>query len=133
MKNEVIFADEAYEIVGACMEVYNTLGAGFLEPVYQECLEIEFSKRKIPFVAQQQLHLEYKGSQLKSIYIPDFICHGKIIVEIKSCTKLAAEHQAQLFNYLKAANLTLGLLINFGAPVDLEFKRIALTKNQPDI
>ena len=128
MKNEVLFADEAYDIVGACMEVYNTMGAGFLEPVYQECLELEFTKRGIPFSPQQKLNLSYKGTQLASIYIPDFICYEKVIVEIKSTSKLTAEHQAQLFNYLKAAKLTLGLLVNFGAPTDLEFKRIALTK-----
>ena len=133
MKDEVLFADEAYEIVGACLEVYNTMGSGFLEPVYQECLELEFEKRSIPALPQQKISLSYKGTPLSKVYIPDFICFEKIIVEIKSVTKLTAEHQAQLFNYLKAAKLTLGLLVNFSSLVDLEFRRIALTKNRSNI
>jgi len=130
MKKEILFADEVYEIVGACMEVYNVMGAGFVEPVYQECLEIEFQRRSISFRSQERLSLSYKDVSLKNTYIPDFICYGKIIIELKSAKSIAREHQAQVYNYLKASTLTLGLIVNFGSLPDLEYQRIPFTKKQ---
>jgi GxxExxY protein len=121
---EILFKDEAYKIVGACFEVYNEQGCGFVEPVYQECLEIELGLQEIPFQAQRQLQLSYKGRQLKQIYIPDFICFDQIIVEIKAVSKLCDEHRAQVHNYLKATGFRLGLLINFGHHPKLEYERI---------
>ena len=106
------------------MEVYKTLGNGFLEAVYQECLELEFTKRGIPFVAQKPLALIYQGQLLKQIYKPDFVCYDKIIVELKAVSRLAAEHQAQVMNYLKATEYQLGLLFNFGHYPLLEQVRI---------
>ena len=126
-RKEILLADEAYEIVGACMEVYNEMGAGFLEAVYQECLEIELQKREIPFSSQVRLALSYKGSPLKNYYVPDLICFDQIIVELKSCKGIAREHQAQVYHYLKATSLPLGLIVNFGALPDLEFQRIPFT------
>ena len=81
---EILFANEAYKIQGAVFEVYREIGCGFLEAVYQECLEKEFSFRQIPFSSQERLILEYKGETLKKTYKPDFICYGKIIVELKA-------------------------------------------------
>ena len=130
MKEDVLFADEAYRIIGACFEVYNTMGHGFLEQVYQECLEIEFARRGIPAIAQERISLNYKGNDLTSHYIPDFICYGQIILEIKSAKALSREHQAQAFNYLKASGLTLALLANFGPDPELEHRRIAHTNNR---
>jgi GxxExxY protein len=121
---EILFKDEAYKIVGACFEVYNEKGCGFVEPVYQECLEIELALQELPFRAQQQLQLSYKGRQLKQVYIPDFICFDQIIVEIKAVSNLCDEHRAQVHNYLKATGLRLGLLINFGHHPKLEYERI---------
>jgi len=121
---EILFKDEAYKIVGACFEVYNEEGCGFVEPVYQECLEIELDLQGIPFQAQRQLQLSYKGRQLKQVYIPDFMCFEKIIVEIKAVSKLTDEHRAQVHNYLKATGLRLGLLVNFGHHPKLEYERI---------
>jgi len=121
---ELLFKDESYRIVGACFEVYNEEGSGFVEPVYQECLEIELEMQGIAFQAQQQLQLSYKGRKLKQVYIPDFVCFGQIIVEIKAVSKLCDEHRAQVHNYLKATGFRLGLLINFGSHPKLEYERI---------
>ena len=121
---ELLFKDESYRIVGACFEVYNEEGSGFVEPVYQECLEIELEMQGIAFQAQQQLQLSYKGRKLKQVYIPDFVCFGQIIVEIKAVSKLCDEHRAQVHNYLKATGFRLGLLINFGSYPKLEYERI---------
>src|SRR5690348_686401 len=111
---ELIYRQEAYDITGACMEVYRTLGNGFLETVYQECLEIELGKRAIPFLAQRPLALTYHGRLLQQMYKPDFICYDKIIVELQAVSKLTGEYRAQVMNYLKATGYQLGILYNFG-------------------
>lgn len=123
---KLVFADETYKILGACFEVYKTMGCGFLEQVYQECLGIEFELQKIPFSAQKELALEYKGRCLKQTYRPDFICFEKIILEIKAISNLADEHRAQLINYLHSTGSKLGLLINFGHHPKLEHERFIL-------
>src|SRR6516164_9772877 len=110
MNSEILFKDESYKLVGACFEVYREKGCGFLEPVYQECMEIELGLRGIPFIARRLLALEYKGCPLRATYEPDFICNEKIIVELKAVSELADEHRAQVQNYLKATKLKLGLL-----------------------
>lgn len=121
---EIVYKDESYAIVGALFEVYNEMGCGFLEPVYQECLEIELSNRGIPYVAQKPLELRYKGRQLKQLYIPDFVCYENIIIELKSLSELTDKCRAQVHNYLKATGLRLGLLANFGAHPKLVYERI---------
>lgn len=125
--SDLIYKDEAYAIVGACFEVYKDKGCGFLEPVYQECLAIELEHRGIPFVAQEELNLFYRDRKLTSFYKPDFICFGKIVVEIKAVSKVIAEHRAQTMNYLKATGYGLGLLVNFGHFPGVEHERIAST------
>lgn len=124
---KVLFPDECYAIQGTIFDVYKEMGCGFLEAVYQECLEKEFAKRIIPFRPQVELQLNYKGEPLKQTYKPDFICYDKIIVEIKAVKELGAEHKAQLLNYLKATGLELGLLVNFGSHPKTEIIRIANT------
>ena len=121
---EIILKEESYKIVGACFEVYNAMGCGFLEAVYQECLGIEFSKQAIPFKAQAPLELSYKGQVLEQKYIPDFTCFEKVIVEIKALKELSDEHRAQVHNYLKATGYRLGLLVNFGQHSNLQYERI---------
>lgn len=116
--------EESYLIRGAIFEVYREMGCGFLEAVYQECLEKELGKQSIPFVAQQELVLHYKGERLVQIYKPDFICFERIIVELKAVKELAGEHRAQVHNYLKATGLELGLLVNFGHYPKAEIERI---------
>jgi len=113
--DELLFAEETYAIRGAIFEVYREMGSGFLEPVYQECLEKEFDRRKLPYLPQVELKLIYKGEPLIQIYKPDFVCFGKIIVEVKAVKAIAPEHEAQLLNYLKATGMKLGLLVNFGS------------------
>ena len=98
---ELIFGDEVYAVAGAAMEVYYQLGTGFLEPVYQEALEIELARRRIPFEAQKPLDMFYKDVKLKKEYIPDFVCYGQIIVEIKALERLSNIEVAQIINYLK--------------------------------
>ena len=123
---EIIYREESYRIMGACFEVYKEKGCGFLEAVFQECLELEFGDQGIPFVAHPQLALTYKGRVLRQTYTPDFICSGKIILEIKAVSALVDEHRAQVHNYLRATGHRLGLLVNFGHFPKLEYERIAL-------
>ena len=121
---KLIHADETHALLGACFEVYKDKGCGFLEAVFQECLELELADREIPFETKPALRLEYKGRQLKQTYQPDFVCFGKIILEIKAVTNLADEHRAQVHNYLKATGLRVGLLVNFGHFPLVEHERI---------
>ena len=121
---ELIYKDEAYAIIGAAMAVHSEMGSGFLEPVYQECMEIELQDRGIDFAARCGLRITYRGRELKQRYVPDFVCYGAIVVEIKALNKLTDDHRAQVLNYLKATKLKLGLLINFGAASGLEFERL---------
>ena len=123
-KKEILYPDECYKIQGAVFEVYREMGNGFLESVYQECLEKELTRRKIPFRTQVRLELSYKGDILEHIFKPDFICYDKIILELKSVKRLGPEHVSQVLNYLNASNLRLGLLINFGHYPRVEVKRI---------
>ncbi len=122
----LLFEDEVFRIRGAAFEVHNEMGSGFLEAVYQECLEREFSKAGIPFTAFMPLSLVYKGEPLAQSYKPDLVCFEKIIVELKACSGLLPEHRAQLFNYLKATGMRLGLLLNFGTYPKLQIERIVL-------
>ena len=121
---KVVFKEESYRIMGACFEVYKEKGCGFLEPVYQECLEIELELQGIPFQEQHEIDLTYKGRRLKQMYEPDFICFDKIILKIKAVSRLADEHRAQIHNYLKATGYKLGLLVSFGHYPKVEWERI---------
>jgi GxxExxY protein len=120
---DLLYENETYKIIGAAMEVHKELGAGFLEAVYQEALEKELAIQNIPFKREAILPIYYKNILLQKVYIADFICYDKIIVELKALSALNTEHMAQLLNYLKATDLKLGLLINFGKS-SLEYKRI---------
>ncbi|KXK14655.1 MAG: hypothetical protein UZ14_CFX002001080 [Chloroflexi bacterium OLB14] len=97
---ELIYKDEVYAIIGAAMEVYNQLGPGFSEGIYQNALEIEVDIRKIPNNPQQDILIEYKGQVLKKFFTPDLICYENIIVEIKALDKLTSREESQLLNYL---------------------------------
>jgi GxxExxY protein len=122
----MLYEELTYNIQGACFEVYRTMGCGFLEGVYQECLEIELTEQGIPFEPRKELELDYKGRPLKQRYVPDFVCYDKIIVELKAVDKIASEHKAQLLNYLHATGMRLGLLVNFGHHPKLEWKRMII-------
>ncbi len=120
---DLLLKDEVYAIIGAAIQVHSVLGPGFLEPVYQEALELECGWRKIPFVAQKRLEISYRGQKLLKEYIADLVCYDKIIVEIKALDQLTGREESQLLNYLKATDMKVGLLINFGSQGRLEWKR----------
>jgi GxxExxY protein len=125
---KLVLPDESYQIIGACFAVYNDKGCGFLEGVYQQCLEIEFAYQRIPFLSHPKKKLFYRGQQLKIAYKPDFLCFDQIIIEIKAAECLCDKHRAQLLNYLNATQLPLGILVNFGHHPKLEYERIAFTR-----
>lgn len=121
-----LYKEEGYRILGACFEVYKQMGCGFLESVYQECLEIEFGLQQIPFVSQQTLPLSYKQRALEQKYVPDFICFEKIIVEIKAVSDIMDKHRAQVINYLKATGFRVAYLANFSHYPMLQHERLIL-------
>jgi GxxExxY protein len=124
---DLIYKEEAYVIMGGCFAVYKDKGCGFLEPVYQECMEVELEYLKLPAVPKPSLALSYRGRPLRQKYVPDFICFDKIVLELKAVSQLVDEHRAQVLNYLNATGLKLGLLANFGHYPKLEWERIVNT------
>jgi len=124
--SRLILEQETHQILGACFEVYREKGCGFVEPVYQECLELELVSQGIEFLAQKEIGLSYKGQPLKQAYRADFVCYGKVIVEIKAVSVLTDEHRAQLMNYLRATGIKVGLLINFGHYPGVEHERFVV-------
>ena len=123
---ELIFKDEAYAIVGAAMDVYYTMGVGFLEPVYHAAMIVELGRRTIPFESEQELALFYKDVRLEKKYFADFVCYDQIIVELKVVPRISNIEVAQLINYLKITRKRLGLLINFGSKPTLEWNRYVI-------
>ncbi len=122
---DLLYKDEVYKVVGAAIEVHKVLGRGFLEAVYHEALEIELGLREIPFESRKQLNLSYKENPLQHTYQVDFLVFSKIVVEIKALDALIYKHKSQVINYLRATQLRLGLLINFGEK-SLNWERIIL-------
>ena len=122
----IVYKEEAYKIMGAAFKVYNGLGHGFLEAVYQEALEIELQKQGIPYEREKELKIQYDGIELKQTYKADFVCFGKIIVELKAVSALEDAHRSQVYNYLHATGYKLGLLYNFGCSDELEKERIVV-------
>ena len=131
-KAPLIWKNESYAIIGACFAIYKDKGRGFLEPVYHECLEIEFDLQRIPFLSKPPQTLQYRGRILVQTFSPDFICYDKIIVEIKAVSALVDEHRAQLLNYLNATGCQLGLLVNFGHYPGLEYERLVTGEQEVD-
>ena len=127
---EIVFKDESYAIVGACFEVCNEKGCGFLEPVYQECSQIEFEHQHIPAIPKPALTLSYRGRVLQQTDHPDFVYFGKITIELKALSALVDDRRAQLLNYLHATGFELGLLVNFGHYPRLEYERLARTQHR---
>ncbi|MBI5474428.1 MAG: GxxExxY protein [Ignavibacteriae bacterium] len=121
---ELLYREEVYAVIGAAIEVHRELGSGFLEAVYQECLEYELEDRTIPFEPQKHLTITYKGRTLKKKYIADLITHATIIVELKAEDCLTSKDESQLLHYLKITGFRVGVLINFGSYGKLEWKRM---------
>ncbi len=120
---ELIYPDESYTIVGAAMAVHRALGLGFSEKVYQEALALELKAQGIPFEREKPLYIHYRGQQLKQMFYADFVCYGKIIVELKAVSNILPEHQLQVTNYLRCAEMKLGIILNFGK-ASLDTQRI---------
>lgn len=123
---ELYYKEESFKIIGAAMHVYNVLGNGFVEAVYQEALEREFIKQGIPYEREKSIDLYYDGQLMDIKFRPDFICYGCIIVELKAISQLDDVNRTQLYNYLKATNFKLGWLINFGHKGGIEKERKVL-------
>lgn len=128
MHEKIVFKDESYKIQGVIFEVYREIGPGFLESVYQECLEIELAKHRIPFQSQADINIRYKEITLNQYFKADIICYDKIIIELKAVKQLDNIHRAQLFNYLKATGMKLGLLVNFCSYPKVTIERIVFEK-----
>jgi len=120
---EILYKDESYKIIGACMEVHKKLGSGFLESVYAEALELEFKKVNIPYDHEKKLPVFYDDQPLKKYFKADFVCFSAIIIELKATKFLTDADHRQTVNNVKATKFKLGLLINFGSP-SLTYKRI---------
>ncbi len=123
---QLYLENETYKIRQACFHVYRVLGHGFLEAIYQECLELQFAKLNIPFESQKLLQVMFEGKILKQTYKADLICYDQIIVEIKAVKAILPEHKAQIINYLRLTGLKLGLLVNFGAYPKMEIVRLVV-------
>lgn len=119
--------DEGYRFMGAAFEVYNHLGYGMAEEIYQQSLEIELAFRGIPFQSKRELAVHYKNRQLDTHYRPDLTVYDAIVVELKAISDLKSDHEAQLFNYLRIARQQVGYLLNFGQRDGLQWKRFILT------
>lgn len=124
-ENALLHKDEVYAIQGAIFEVYKQMGNGWREEVYQQCLELELADRGIPFESKRELPVYYKGRKIEKTYVPDLICHGTIILELKSVSAIGVEHRLQLLNYLRMTHARLGLLVNFASFPKVEIERIA--------
>ena len=111
---DFLYQNETYNIRGCMIKVHTELGCGFYEKVYQEALELEFKASGIPYEREKRLPIFYKGEPLNLDYIADFICYNKIIIELKAVSQLTDIHFSQVLNYLKATDMDLGLLVNFG-------------------
>ena len=125
MRSQLLFKEDSYKVIGACMEVHNELGKGFNEIIYGDALELEFKRSNLNFSREKRFKILYKGSTLSHFYIPDFVIEDKIILEIKAIKSLESNHTKQALNYLAVSKLKLGLLVNFGEN-SLTYKRIIL-------
>lgn len=119
---------EGYDFMAAVFEVYNDMGNGYTEDIYPEALELELVDRKIPFKAQAELTIHYKGKPLRKKFKPDLMIFDDLVVELKAASALTSEHEAQLLNYLEATGKPVGYLVNFGNCEKLEWKRFARTR-----
>ena len=126
-----MFKEEGYKLMGAAFEVYNQIGYGVAEEVYQQCLEIELQLRVIPFWSKHELRLIYKQHQIETVYKPDLFVYEGIVVELKAVSELTPDHQAQLFNYMRIASQPVGYLLNFGHKGELQWKRFVLSDLHP--
>ena len=125
-KENFLMREETYKIIGLAMEVHRIIGKGFLEIVYKDALEIEFTDYLIHYEREKSYTIEYKGRLLKRKYNADFVVYDNLILEVKAQSGIYDEDIKQTINYLACSKLKLGLIINFGED-SLTFKRVILT------
>ena len=133
--SELLYKEEAFKIIGLCMEIHRELGKGQDEVIYKDSLEVECRRHGLPFVRERKYEIEYKGIILPHFYYADFVLFDKILFEGKACERLTDAHVKQVLNYLAVSKLKLGLLVNFGDD-SLVWKRIVLEKRSgstPDL
>jgi GxxExxY protein len=123
--DDLYLKEEAYKIIGICMEVHTILGKGHSEIIYGDALEYEFKKNKIPYNREMKFNITYKEIILPHHYFSDFVIFDEIILEIKAIQQLSSSEIKQTLNYLAASKNKLGLLVNFGED-SLKYKRIIL-------
>lgn len=111
---ELLFKEESYKLIGICMEVHRNLGMGFKEVIYKDALEYEFRKNNIAFIREQKFEILYKGFVLQHCYYADFIIFNSIVLEVKASSMIVNNFVTQTINYLKASDLRLGIIANFG-------------------
>lgn len=122
-----MYKEDGYKLMGAAFEVYNEIGFGLSETIYQQSTEVELRLRTIPFIPKLELRVYYKGHELDAKYIPDFLIFDAIVAELTAVSALTPEHEAQLFNYMRIARIPVGYLVNFGRAGGLEWKRFIPT------
>jgi GxxExxY protein len=121
-----------YRIIGCAIQVHRALGPGLVESVYEECLSRELTKAALPFEQQKRLGINYDGDRLDRNYRSDFIVDGQVIVEVKSVRSIHSVHLAQALTYMKLADITRGLIINFNVAVLARgLRRLILTPEPP--
>ncbi|WDZ98819.1 GxxExxY protein [Mucilaginibacter sp. SJ] len=121
----ILFKEESFKIIGACYEVHKVLGHGFIEAVYKDALEIEFTRLDIPFTREKPYTIIYKEQELKHYFFADFVVYDNIILEVKTSGNIIDPHLKQTLNYLKASGLKLGIVLNFGKP-SFESQRVII-------
>lgn len=126
--NIQLYKDRMYQIIGAAMTLYNELGSGYSEPIYQECLSVICTEKHIPWEREKMLKMYFHGVELEKTYKADFVCFDDIIVELKAVSELLSEHRAQLFNYMRITNTQFGILMNFGEPQRLHAEKYMFNK-----
>lgn len=128
VEKELVFKNEAYQIIGAAMTVHNELGSGMREVVYGDALEIEFKLIGIPFQREQTVNVLYKGVGLQHKFKCYFICYNNIIVELKAEKAITDIDRSQIINYVNITKCPLGILVNFGQS-SLMYERYVCTKD----
>lgn len=124
-----LHAGLTHRIIGCMQRVHRSLGSGFLEQVYENALMIELQDAGLEVVAQAPIEVQYRG-QVVGVYRADLLVNGLVIVEIKAVEHLLHVHEVQLVNYLRATPMEVGLLVNFGAKLDIK-RRIFTNDRKP--
>jgi GxxExxY protein len=122
---ELIYKEEAFKIVGICMNIHRTLGMGLKEINYKDAMEIDFEEEGIPYKREERFAVKYKDQILRNPYYADFVVFESIIIEVKSASALTDAHMAQALSYLAVSGMKLALIINFGER-SLTWKRVVL-------